>query len=248
MDLITLVTACSLGVDPKVMHALVWHQSGGEPWAVSIANDPMPRPQQDLREAINEARAISTDVGVVRIGLAGVPTAPSQVNAMFLPCQNVQLAVGRIATRIARCKERANPEPDPITCALAAYRGSWNEPDIKFALAAMASVAKGDAPNFDMPKNTKLELLEVASETPPQPENAASPGFAVASDDRERGWSSALFPTKELQRVEPSNSAMSDTSASAELQSLRATKPNPSATKLPENSLFVPRSSGLRPQ
>jgi hypothetical protein len=31
MDLVTLVTACALAVDPKLMHALVWHQSGGEP-------------------------------------------------------------------------------------------------------------------------------------------------------------------------------------------------------------------------
>ena len=37
MDLVTLVTACALSVDPKLMHALVWHQSGGEPWAVSRA-------------------------------------------------------------------------------------------------------------------------------------------------------------------------------------------------------------------
>lgn len=36
MDLVTLVTACALGVEPKLMHALIWHQSGGEPWAVSV--------------------------------------------------------------------------------------------------------------------------------------------------------------------------------------------------------------------
>jgi hypothetical protein len=37
MDLVTLVTACALGVEPKLMHALVWHQSGGEPWAASVS-------------------------------------------------------------------------------------------------------------------------------------------------------------------------------------------------------------------
>jgi hypothetical protein len=31
MDLTTLVTACSLTIDPKITHALIWHQSGGEP-------------------------------------------------------------------------------------------------------------------------------------------------------------------------------------------------------------------------
>ncbi len=33
MDLATLFTACTLTVDPKIMYALTWHQSGGEPWA-----------------------------------------------------------------------------------------------------------------------------------------------------------------------------------------------------------------------
>ena len=43
MDLVTLVTACALSVEPKLMHALIWHQSGGEPWAVAVQNERMPR-------------------------------------------------------------------------------------------------------------------------------------------------------------------------------------------------------------
>jgi hypothetical protein len=39
VDLIALVTACSLTVDPKLMHALVWHQSGGEPWSFSVPGE-----------------------------------------------------------------------------------------------------------------------------------------------------------------------------------------------------------------
>ena len=43
MDLVTLVTACTLAVDPKLMHALVWHQSGGEPWAIAVQGEANPR-------------------------------------------------------------------------------------------------------------------------------------------------------------------------------------------------------------
>ena len=57
MDLVTLVTACALAVDPKLMHALVWHQSGGEPWAVSVQGEPSPRVYSSLDEAIRETRA-----------------------------------------------------------------------------------------------------------------------------------------------------------------------------------------------
>jgi hypothetical protein len=28
MDLVTLITACALNVEPKLMHALIWKQSG----------------------------------------------------------------------------------------------------------------------------------------------------------------------------------------------------------------------------
>ena len=59
MDLVTLVTACALSVEPKLMHALIWHQSGGEPWAISVRNEPMPRVYSSMREAISETRAAS---------------------------------------------------------------------------------------------------------------------------------------------------------------------------------------------
>ena len=59
MDLVTLVTACALSVEPKLMHALIWHQSGGEPWAVAVQNEGMPRVYSSMQEAISEAHAIS---------------------------------------------------------------------------------------------------------------------------------------------------------------------------------------------
>jgi hypothetical protein len=75
MDLVTLVTACALGVEPKLMHALVWHQSGGEPWAVAVQNERMPRVYSSMQEAISEAHAISIPNDTVRVGLAGLPVS-----------------------------------------------------------------------------------------------------------------------------------------------------------------------------
>ena len=57
MDLVTLVTACALAVEPKLMHALIWQQSGGEPWAVSMQNEALPRVYTSMQEAIRETRA-----------------------------------------------------------------------------------------------------------------------------------------------------------------------------------------------
>jgi hypothetical protein len=72
MDLITLVTACAFVVEPKLMHALIWHQSGGEPWAVSVQGEPNPRVYSSMQEAIRETRASSGGTGTVRVGLAGL--------------------------------------------------------------------------------------------------------------------------------------------------------------------------------
>src|SRR5436190_17727809 len=92
MDLVTLVTACALGVEPKLMHSLVWHQSGGEPWAVSVQGETLPRAYPSMREAIRETRAIAAG-STIRVGLAGLLVDPAKVNAAaFLPCRNVSLA------------------------------------------------------------------------------------------------------------------------------------------------------------
>ena len=57
MDLVTLVTLCSLGVDPKLMHASVWRQSGGEPWSFTVPGEREPRVYRKLRDAVHEANA-----------------------------------------------------------------------------------------------------------------------------------------------------------------------------------------------
>src|SRR6478672_9111296 len=59
MDLVTLVTACALSVEPKLMHALIWHQSGGEPWAVAVQNEPMSRVYSSMQDAVSEVHSIS---------------------------------------------------------------------------------------------------------------------------------------------------------------------------------------------
>ena len=56
MDLVTLVAACALTVDTKLMHPLIWHQSGGEPWSFSVAGERQPQVYRSAREAVREAQ------------------------------------------------------------------------------------------------------------------------------------------------------------------------------------------------
>src|SRR5262249_8082552 len=163
MDLVTLIAACALGVEPNVMHALIFEQSGGEPWSFSVPGESAPRVLPTIQDAIREARSARPDGGSIRVGLTGLLTDSRSVSAvLFAPCPNITLGSWQLAELIARCK--ATSKPDPTYCALAAYRGSWDRPDTRFAETARASVEKGNAPNFDLPKDANFDGKDVGFE------------------------------------------------------------------------------------
>jgi hypothetical protein len=248
MDLVTLVTACSLTVDPKLMHALVWQQSRGEPWAASMQNGTLPRVYASMQEAIREIRANAAASETVRIGLAGVAVARSVVApAVLLPCRNVAMAATPLAKLTERCKAHPRLQHDPTYCAVAVYRGSWDKPDVDFADTVEISFVRGNAPNFDISNDTGIEFLDIASDTPASPANGASPESARVLEERKRGWSSALFPMRSEQSTGQSiNNGNGDTSAgvasSTRVPTDRALADNASA------SLFVRRSFDRRPK
>lgn len=236
MDLVTLVTACALAVDPKLMHALVWHQSGGEPWAVSLQGEPNPRVYASMDLAVREARTESS--AVLRVGLAGLSMAPSRVAAsVLLPCRNVAIADVQIEKHASRCKAHPRLKADPTFCAVAVYRGSWDQPDVKFATDVATSVARGDAPNFDMPRGTITEIFDTPSDA-----NTPIVDAAPAANERAQSWSSGLFPSKS----KPLTSGP-DSSATAPAPAVQSPLPRiPTASRsegnTPDRELFVRRS------
>ena len=247
MDLVTLIMACALNVEPKVMHALIFEQSGGEPWSFSEAGQGCARALPTIQDAIREARAVRPEAGRIRIGLAGLPTDPRSVTAvMFAPCANITIAARQIAQLMARCKN--TPKSDPTHCAVAAYHGSWGRPDSTFADAVRATVEKGNAPNFDMPKDAYFDPDDIAIEAPTSDQRAAITASTSIPPDQARGWSSALFPPKTEQAnasasIKP---ATSDQTAK-ESRSAGTVAADSATTKMSVDNLFVPRSSERRP-
>src|SRR5882724_8161602 len=195
MDLLTLITACALNVEPKLMHALIWKQSGGEPWSFLVPGESLPRVLPTLQDAVREAQATRPEGVRIRVGLTGLSTNPRSVTAvMFAPCPNVTLAARQLTQLVERCKTTSNP--DPTYCAVAAYRGSWDRPDIGFADAVRATVEEDTAPNIDLPKDAYFDASDIASDIPTRKPHAALSAPVSKPDDRTRGWSSASFPTK----------------------------------------------------
>lgn len=247
MDLVTLVTACALAVDPKLMHALVWHQSGGEPWAISVQGEPNPRVYPTMHDAIRETRETSSG-NIVRVGLASVPVPPSKLSAsVLLPCRNVAMAAVDISKLTGRCKSHARLRADPTLCAVAVYRGSWERPDVKFATEVAASVTKGDAPNFDMPRGTSTEIFDTADD-PSSHTDAPVVDITSAFAEQVRGWSSALFPTKSNPAEEESWRTTTAAPKAADPPSPGLPAPFPFKSNPQDRELFVRRGGIERPR
>jgi hypothetical protein len=248
MDLVTLVAACALTVDPKVMHALIWHQSGGEPWSFSVTGDHQTLVYRRAREAVREAQTAVPQGVPIRVGLTGLAAeSTSAIEAMFMPCPNIAMAARQITLLVDRCRTVPSFKADPVHCAIAAYRGSWDRPDNRFADAVATSAANGDAPNFDMPDSTDVGLGELVPEARVAGQHAstASPG---APDDQQRGWSSALFPPRSKQFGRLSTSTSSSTPDADRLQESSELGAHSTITRSHDESLFVPRLPDRRPQ
>lgn len=100
MDLVTLVTACALTVDPKLMHALIWHSSGGEPWAISVQSETNPRVYPDMRDAIREAHSDA----FMALCASVLPALPYHCSTSRLP----------FCDRAATPRWRRNTSPDSL--------------------------------------------------------------------------------------------------------------------------------------
>jgi hypothetical protein len=248
MDLVTLVAACALTADPKVMHALIWHQSGGEPWSFSVTGDHQTLVYRSEREAVREAQTAVPQGVPIRIGLTGLAAeSTSATGAMFMPCPNISIAARQIAQLVDRCRTVPSFKADPVHCAIAAYRASWDRPDNKFADQVAASAANGDAPNFDMPDSTDVRSGEFVPQArlAGQHAPATSPG---APDDQQRGWSSALFPPRSKPSGRVSTSTSSITPDADRLQESSELGAHPTITRSPDDGLFVRRLPERRPQ
>jgi hypothetical protein len=93
MDLVTLITACALNVEPKPMHAVIWKQSGSEPWSFSVPGESLPRVLPTRQDAVREAQATRPEGDRIRVGLTGLGAYPRWVTAVtFASCQNVAIA------------------------------------------------------------------------------------------------------------------------------------------------------------
>jgi hypothetical protein len=163
VDLVTLVAMCSIGFEPEVMRRLIWQQSRGSPWSFSLPNDVTSRAFGTLQEALQAAPAAQAEHGTIRVGLTGLEVdlkaATAEPNdALFAMCPNVTIASERLRRLRHRCTREAQSNADPTWCAVAVWRGSWEQPDIHFAGAVMLGAALANVPNPELPSEADSGL------------------------------------------------------------------------------------------
>src|SRR5262249_24137695 len=166
---------------------------------------------------------------------------------VLVPCRNSAMASSQLGKLTHRCNAHPRLKFDPTYCAVAVYRGSWEQPDVQFADAVARSVVKG-TPNFDMPNNIAVEFFDLAAETPLSQPDADPSQSARAVEERKRGWSSALFPAQAPQRAGGANDSTRDDFSADKLPSTPRSAVHPTADQLQPDNLFVPKSPPRRPQ
>src|SRR5215472_17815601 len=165
---------------------------------------------------------------------------------MFAPRPNIAIAARQIAELQERCRTSLGFKGDPVYCAIAAYRGSWDRPDNAFADAVRTSAAKNDAPDFEMPADTSLIVADTGSATQPSlRDTTAAPH--IAPDDQQRAWSSALFPVKSRQFDRTSSDSSTTAQRATDVQRPDAENVHPPTTMPHADGLFVPRSTQRSP-
>jgi hypothetical protein len=127
-------------------------------------------------------------VSASAIGLTGLAVDSGAIPlAMIMPCPNISIAARQITQLSDRCKAitlfMAN---DPLCDQCI----SW-----LVAAAVLTSVARGDAPNFDMSDDLGHRSNDVATEAPVAGQRIST-ARSVAADDQQQARSSALFPAR----------------------------------------------------
>jgi hypothetical protein len=188
MDLFTLVTGCASAVEPTIMPALIWYQSGGEPWSFAVPGERQPQLSRTVGDAVRATHATYPKDVTIRGGPTGLSATSRSVTTVFVSRPNVTVVARQIA-QFGECLQTFHRfKGDLIRCAIAAYHSSWDRPDHAFARAARTAFTN-HAPEFEMPDAARamplMSALQFSLPTPP-----------LASDDRDQDWSSAIVRTE----------------------------------------------------
>ncbi len=169
MDLLTLLSVCTLGFDHKLMQGIVIVQSEGKPYAYKEGDKIAAF--DTVEEVIKAARRRQEQGKNIRIGLMGADidllSGTAEPNAaMFEPCVNVNIASRKLQSHKEICENRGVSNLE--TCAIASYLGGGYENQDESRLDfIMSGAITGNLPNPDIKDATPPLPPPPKEDTPP---------------------------------------------------------------------------------
>jgi hypothetical protein len=206
VGLLTLMTACVLTVEPKSPRSgpgpegdacadlgavgrrtVVVRSAAGAPAEIFAS----------MQDAIREARTARSEVGRMRVGVSGLSTDPRSLTAaMFAACPISPLRPDRLrSSASAAGRSRASRLIRSLARSrLIMFRGNGQIPCSQTPSGGPSQRATW--PNFSMPQDAYFNPGDIRSDALTPDRDGALTAPVVSSNDRERGWPSALFSAK----------------------------------------------------
>ncbi|WP_045762233.1 lytic transglycosylase domain-containing protein [Xanthomonas albilineans] len=123
-DLASLILACSVGVHPQTVQAIIQHESGGNPYAINNqVRSYYPSNLTDAKRIAYEqiAAGRSTDIGLMQVNSQHLRRYNVTPEALLDPCTNIRIGTTILRQNYAQTWAKYQAEKPALLAALSMY-------------------------------------------------------------------------------------------------------------------------------
>lgn len=189
MDLPALISQCAPSVHPDTMHAIVSHESRGNPFAIGVnkGGPRLTRQPSTLQEAVNEAMRLVAaghdfDVGLGQLNVANIRRLGLRLSDAFDPCTNLRATSGILSENYTRAMRKFGNPSSALKAALSAYNTGSFQAGIRNGYVSKVLKVRGVTQN---PSATESRQRVATASQGAEQADVFSP---VPSDFRPREW------------------------------------------------------------
>ncbi len=126
LELGDMIANCSPSVHPRTMTAIVWVESGGNPFAIGVVGGRLQRQPQHLAEAVATASALERggwnfSVGLAQVNRYNLARYGLDYAGAFNPCANLRAGAAILQRCYSQAWTRIPAEQPALQAALSCY-------------------------------------------------------------------------------------------------------------------------------
>ncbi|WP_045761423.1 lytic transglycosylase domain-containing protein [Xanthomonas albilineans] len=150
-DLMSLIIACSIGVHPQTVQAIIKYESGGNPYAINnqVRSFYPNRLEDAQRIAVEQVRAgRSTDIGLMQINSQHLRKFSVTPVDLLDPCINIRVGTTILSKNYAQTWAKYHAEKPALLGALSMYNTGSDLRGLSNGYVGWVSQAAGMTVNF----------------------------------------------------------------------------------------------------